>query len=336
MCASKKICLLLIVLLNSILFLLPTAGISETQKERSQIVSEIKIDNLRGTIDRLEKYGERSSWEKQDRAISWAVEEFRKLGIDAWTESYKSDGKVWRNCFAKIKGKSNPSTLIMLTAHIDSISRVGGAAPGADDNGSGLAVLFECARLLLKTPLNKSVQFCIFTNEERGQKGSKAFTRKAREKGQNINSVINVDVLGYNKIIAPTFWQSLFGNNSFRNRAKIVLRAFQNCFSRASVGRDAILIAGRPANANLVKIAGDKMRQVVGITVKERVGNECGCGDEGSFWNEGYNAIYINSLYENPYHHTAWDRIENIDFIFLEKATKGILATITYLANREP
>lgn len=266
----------LLIVLFVVTFFFPSTALSEIPKGQPQVTGKIEKDNLRSTINILEKYKERSSWENQDRAISWAVEEFKKMGIDTWTETYKSDGKIWRNCFAKIKGTGNPSELIMLTAHIDSISRSGGAAPGADDNGSGVAVLFECARILLKTPLNKSVQFCIFTNEDRGQKGSKAFTRKAREESQNIHSVINVDALGYNKIIAPTFLQALFGSNSFRNRAKVVLRVVQNCFFRTLAGRNTILVAGRPANINLVRIASKTMRQVAGITVKEKTGDDCG------------------------------------------------------------
>lgn len=258
-----------------VLFLLPAIGLSETQKDILQIAGEIKKDNLRNTIDKLEKFRERSSWENQDRAVTWATEEFKKIKINTWTETYENKGKTWRNCFAIIKGTKDPSSFIMVTAHIDSISRSGEPAPGADDNGSGVAALFECARLLQKYPPKKSVQFCIFTNEEQGQRGSKAFSKKTKAKGTNIHSVINIDAIGYNKVIAPSFLHAFLGNNSYRNRVKLVVRAIQNCYYRASIGRNAILVGGKPANANLVRIVGGTMKQVAGITIAERTGEEC-------------------------------------------------------------
>ena len=54
-----------------------------------------------------------------------------------------------------------------------------------------------------------------------------------------------------------------------------------------------------------------------------------------SFWNEGYNAVYINSYYDNPFEHSTSDIKERIDFEFLAKVTKAALATVTHLANDE-
>ncbi len=38
--------------------------------------------------------------------------------------------------------------------------------------------------------------------------------------------------------------------------------------------------------------------------------------------------MYINSFYQNPYEHTKNDTAMFIDFMLLEKVTKGVLATI--------
>ena len=105
---------------------------------------EIRKDNLKSTIEILERYGERSSWKKQSEAIAWARGQFEKLGIPCWIETYESDGKTWPNLFARIEGKKDPSALIMVIAHIDSKSSdPEREAPGADDNGTGVAVFWR-------------------------------------------------------------------------------------------------------------------------------------------------------------------------------------------------
>ena len=41
---------------------------------------------------------------------------------------------------------------------------------------------------------------------------------------------------------------------------------------------------------------------------------------------EGYNAICINSLYQNPFKHSALDKLEKLDIALLQKVSKAVLA----------
>ena len=43
--------------------------------------------------------------------------------------------------------------------------------------------------------------------------------------------------------------------------------------------------------------------------------------------------MYVNSLYKNPFEHSAGDVIDNIDFEMLEKVSRGMLACVTKLAG---
>jgi len=54
-----------------------------------------------------------------------------------------------------------------------------------------------------------------------------------------------------------------------------------------------------------------------------------------SFREEGYHAVLIKSLYENPFEHSTMDKIDTIDFTFLEKITRGVLATVLTLAQED-
>jgi len=66
-------------------------------------------------------------------------------------------------------------------------------SPGADDNGSGISVMLEVARIIAESPPDKSkIIFVAFGGEEQGLKGSKAFS----EKMPTLDSFLNIDSVG--------------------------------------------------------------------------------------------------------------------------------------------
>jgi hypothetical protein len=72
-------------------------------------------------------------------------------------------------------------------------------APGADDNGTGVGVLLECARLLAPLELDVGLKFIAFSGEELGLKGSKCYVDSISllTDADSILGVINVDMVGY-------------------------------------------------------------------------------------------------------------------------------------------
>jgi Predicted aminopeptidases len=89
---------------------------------------------------------------------------------------------------------------IILMAHID--TRVQDVmdsttfAPGADDDGSGLACLLETVRILSQIPLEQTVKCLFVSGEEQGLDGSRHFASRAREEGWPIKAVLNNDMIG--------------------------------------------------------------------------------------------------------------------------------------------
>jgi Zn-dependent M28 family amino/carboxypeptidase len=238
------------------------------------IIGQIQKDNLKNIIEHLETYGERSSWKKQSQVVTWAKNRFKIFGLESWTETYENKGQQWTNAFARIKGKSQDSVLFI--AHIDSKSYNSKQnAPGADDNGSGVAVLMEIARILKDTRPEKSILFCIFSNEERGQLGSKAFAQKARREKQNIQAVINLDILGYNSSKFPIQWRFLTDKSSFKLKVKIMLKIIKNFFYGIINGGNVLTVGGTPRDGNLVRTVTGCMRSIGGINVKTKIESHC-------------------------------------------------------------
>ena len=82
--------------------------------------------------------------------------------------------------------------------------------------------------------LKRTIVFCVFSNEERGAAGSKAFARKMRIEGKRIHPVVDLDILGYNALERP--WRNLDGPR---------VPAFSHCSSIRSL----TLLAAIPARA---------------------------------------------------------------------------------------
>jgi carboxypeptidase Q len=77
------------------------------------------------------------------------------------------------NVVAELRGRERPEEVVLLGAHLDSWD----LAVGAQDDGAGVALVLETARLLagLKERPRRTVRFVLFMNEENGLRGAKAY-----------------------------------------------------------------------------------------------------------------------------------------------------------------
>jgi len=99
------------------------------------------------------------------------------------------------------------SGLIVVGAHLDSTAgfepgyhAATDAAPGRDDNGSGLAAVLSMARWFagLQGKLTHTVRFCFFNAEESGLVGSKAYASHLKAMGAPVRGVVCADMMGFN------------------------------------------------------------------------------------------------------------------------------------------
>jgi len=100
---------------------------------------------------------------------------------------------------------------------------------GADDNASGVAVLLNLAKRLMKGNINNNYLFITFSGEEMGLLGSNYFVKNPTIDTKKANYMINMDMVGrlkkdstlavYGVGTSPIFKQTLRANN---NRFKLV------------------------------------------------------------------------------------------------------------------
>ena len=104
------------------------------------------------------------------------------------------------NIVAVIQGTEVGAGTIIIGAHYDSIGRPldsGSAfAPGANDNGSGVAAVLEIARIMSRKQYKSTIMFVLFAAEEVGRQGSRAFASWIYDSGADVTGMINVDTIG--------------------------------------------------------------------------------------------------------------------------------------------
>ena len=112
------------------------------------------------------------------------------------------------NIYAIMRGKdpAQAKRMFLVTGHYDSINSnvfknwadTSGAAPGANDDASGVAVSLACARALGKVHFPATVVFAAVAGEEQGLVGSAHLAHLARGEGWQLEGVLNNDIVGGN------------------------------------------------------------------------------------------------------------------------------------------
>jgi Zn-dependent M28 family amino/carboxypeptidase len=161
-----------------------------------------------------EKYEGRMTGEKgHDEICDFIRRYYDSLDIKAPTthpdyfqnvpkEALPDDLNPSQNVIAYIEGSEFPDEYIYITAHSDHEGIVNGEIyPGADDNGSGTAAVFEMAEAFIKATKDgygpkRSIIFLHVTGEEVGLHGSRYYTNNPVFPLENTVSTLNIDMIG--------------------------------------------------------------------------------------------------------------------------------------------
>jgi len=120
------------------------------------------------------------------------------------------------NTVAEIRGVEKPDEVVILGAHLDSWD----LGTGATDNGTGSMAVLEAARALQKLGVKpkRTIRFVLFTGEEQGLNGSKAYVQAHKDELAKISGVLVHDT-GTGKVLTI----GLMGNYNVRETIDHVL-----------------------------------------------------------------------------------------------------------------
>ncbi|MBA3659166.1 MAG: M20/M25/M40 family metallo-hydrolase [Gemmatimonadales bacterium] len=95
------------------------------------------------------------------------------------------------NTVAEIRGSQRPGQVVILGAHLDSWD----LGTGTTDNGTGSMVVLEAARAITRSGLKpkRTIRFILFSGEEQGLLGSRAYAAAHRADADSIQAVLVLD-----------------------------------------------------------------------------------------------------------------------------------------------
>jgi hypothetical protein len=105
------------------------------------------------------------------------------------------------NVVATLPGTDEDSgRTLVISGHYDSINSdlldVAGAAPGADDDASGVAAVLELARVMSHYKFRATIVFLAVEGEEQGLDGSTHWSQAAKERDADIEAMLDNDIIG--------------------------------------------------------------------------------------------------------------------------------------------
>jgi Zn-dependent M28 family amino/carboxypeptidase len=102
------------------------------------------------------------------------------------------------NTVAEIRGTEKPDEVVIIGGHLDSWD----LGTGATDNGTGSMAVLEAARALQKIGVKpkRTIRFVLFTGEEQGLNGSKAYVAAHKVELPKISGML-VDDSGTGRVL---------------------------------------------------------------------------------------------------------------------------------------
>lgn len=166
----------------------------------ADFISAVNPDSVKYSIQTLQNFKTRYAFnENRDSIVNWIKQKYYSMGFSiVETDSFKAEGTPQKNVIATLPGK-NRNEVCIVGAHYDSYSSDIYNAPGADDNASGTALVFELARLMKSKNFipECDIKFMNFAAEELGLYGSAHIAKKYKEAGTNVKLMINADMISY-------------------------------------------------------------------------------------------------------------------------------------------
>ena len=278
-----------------------------------EMLNQVNMDSLEATVQHLQDYGHRL-WNSNNAfaASDWIAGRMQALGLEVeqqpfYANTWLGSGESAPNVIGIQRGTLYPDTYVVCGSHFDSFSyqaMSGGAAPGADDNATGVASVLESARILTQYEFEYSIVYCAYGCEEMGLYGSEAYASRCQQEGMDIIGYFNNDMNGY-----------LYGD-----------QIHIDCIYPNSV---------EPIGTYYMNVGSVYYPE---LPIRHVNFNE-GDSDHTSFNNHGYMGIYPFEDYQNysPYIHTPNDLIGTSvnSFAMSQQYCQMNIACLAEIANPE-
>jgi hypothetical protein len=184
------------------------------------MLREIDPDRIKATILKLVSFGTRHTASSQTdpnrgigAATDWVFGQMQSFAAasggrmtvqkQTFTQPVASNIPVpttITNVIATLKGTASPERFYVITGHLDSrvtdVLNFTSDAPGADDDGSGVAVVLELARVFATHQFPGTLVFATVAGEEQGLYGSAFMAAQMAAAGHDVQGMFSNDIVG--------------------------------------------------------------------------------------------------------------------------------------------
>lgn len=321
----------------------------------------VSAERLEKDVAKLVSFGTRHTLSSQTdpargigAAVDWGLEEFRRIGTqcDGCLEVLPVGETVTgpriptptlvRNAVAIQRGSERPNEVVIVQGHIDSrvtdVMDATSDAPGANDDGSGTALVIEAARVLSGTKYPTTIIYALLSGEEQGLHGGQILANWAEAQGFTVKAVLNNDIVGNScgsdgycePKVVRVFSEGPRADLTDRLRAAQTRFGGENDTPSRNLSRWVADLAAKDAG-------GLQVRQ---IWRTDRMGRG---GDQVPFLQKGYPAIRFSVGVEDYDHQhqdlrtengvVYGDTIDEMDFAYLAGVTKLNVRALDALAR---
>lgn len=261
--------------------------------------------------------GDRHLWKEDslNKAADYIESIFMAYGYGVWRQRYSCYGKSVSNLIAEKIGTDKE--VVVIGAHYDTVP----GTPGADDNASAVAGLFELARLHKESSNKKTLVFVAFVNEEppcfgSQNMGSMVYAKHLKERGISVEVMISLEMIGYFSR-EPIQKYPLPGMALFYPKTADYIGVVGNFHSSKYV---SFFKRGIRKHSNINSRS---------LTAPEFVGG-INLSDNYSFWHHRYRAVMITdtSFFRNGHYHQETDTIDTLNFERMAEVVKGLYYTL--------
>jgi hypothetical protein len=248
------------------------------------------------------------------------------------------------NVIATLHGSQPESAnrIYLVSGHLDSrctdVLDFTCDAPGAGDDGSGVAAVLEMARAMATHHFDATIKFVAFSGEEQGTFGSLFYATQAKAAGENVAGMFSNDIIG-----------SSLGQNGERDRRDVRLFADgpppNETPAEAAIRRTMGGENDTPARelARFIRDEAEPAVPTMNVWIIYRRDRFLRGSDHGPFLDNRYPAVRFTEPNEDFRHEHQNVRVENgvqfgdleqfLDFDYIANVARVNAAALAALAN---
>ena len=231
---------------------------------------------------------------------------------------FRVKGQQHTNWILNLPGTSPTGPPILIGAHYDTVP----GCPGADDNGTGIAVLLEIARAMKNSSPRSPIRLVAFDMEEYGLAGSRAYAQYLNDNGEPLRLMLSLEMLGY----------CCHTPHSQRFPSKPLQKIYPH------QGNFIALIGQWHTIPNMTRLwwsfrAAGVRSQWLPVINQGHIVPDSRRSDHAPFWDLGYPAVMVTDTADlrNPHYHQPTDTVNTLDLDFFARVCQGLIRGIRAL-----